>query len=112
MPAHLPAAVGPARVCVMAQTLEVKIPNEIDAAMISPSDNEGFATNAAGAISPAHSDMPTPTKALRTRVGVAPLAIHRSEAQPPAIEVPAMPQNGKDPKIAIAFIEKPRSFTR
>ena len=72
MPAHLPAASGPASVCVTAQTLEVKMPSDNEAAMSRPNDIERSATKAADSMSAAHSKSPVMTKVFRTRVGVPP----------------------------------------
>src|SRR5579859_8139627 len=93
-PVHLPAAPGPARVWVMAQMLEVNNPNDRLAAI-----------STAGRIS-VLSSMPPATKVLRTRVGLPPRAIHKSDAQPPVTEESATPQNGMEPKMAIIFAEK------
>src|SRR5579859_3527920 len=80
-PVHFPAVDGPAKVCVIDHRLEVPMPspmqtrNRMDMAMrwlaMSPTSSRLEATS-----------KPVPVKVLRTRVGVPPAAIHRSEIQP------------------------------
>ena len=101
IPVHLPAASGPANVCVMAHTFEVKMPNDTHEAIRNPDENQESATSAAGSINPAHINSPVTAKVLRTRVGVPPRAIQRSEAHPPASDATAIPQNGNEPSTAI-----------
>src|SRR4051812_18907699 len=112
MPAHFPAAVGPANVCVTAQTLDVKMPRESEEAISHTRDVVGLSTRTAGTMKTAQRSRPATRKALRTTVGEAPARTHRPEAHPPAMEVTAIPQKGSDPNTAIALVEKCRSLTR
>src|SRR6266566_2922824 len=96
IPVHLPAASGPANVWVIAQTFDVKMPNDAHEAIRNPDANLVSATSAAGSINPAHNNSPVTAKVLRTRVGVPPRAIQRSEAHPPASDAKAIPQNGSE----------------
>ena len=95
----------------MAQMLEVNNPNDRLAAIKSTMQIIGSRTSTAGRIK-VLSSMPPATNVLRTRVGLPPRAIHKSDAQPPAIDESATPQNGMEPKMAIIFAEKWRSITR
>ena len=111
-PVHLPAAPGPASVCVMAQMLEVNSPKERLAAIKSTMQTIGSRTMHRGKNQQVVISMPPAEKVLRTRVGLPPRAIHKSDAQPPAVEEIAMPQNGMEPRTAIIPAEKCRSRTR
>ena len=58
------------------------------------------------------SKSPETTNVFRTRVGEKPRRIHRSELQPPKMEVAALAMKGSDPKTAILPRERCRSVTR
>src|SRR5688572_10671430 len=105
MPVHLPAVSGPARVWVIAQTLEEKKPSDTQEAMSNPIDNDEFSTNAAGNISPEHNNSPPTANVFRTNVAVWPWAINRSDVHPPVSDATAMPQNGNEPNTAICSME-------
>ena len=52
------------------------------------------------------------TKVFRTRVTEVPVAIHRSDNQPPSTDDAAIPQNGNEPRSATDLMVKPRSLIR
>src|SRR5271168_4549495 len=81
MPVHLPAAAGPARVCVIAQWFDAYIPNATYATLRSATQRLRSETIAAGTMM-VESRSPPATKVFRTRVGVPPRLIHVSEAHP------------------------------
>src|SRR5512135_635981 len=80
-PVHRPAACGPARVWVMAQRLEELALQKITPAIIRKTQSAGPLTADRPSRSP-ESASPPATNVLRTRVGVAPAEIQRSEYQP------------------------------
>src|SRR5262245_12122456 len=92
-PVHFPAAAGPARVCVIAQWLDENKPEAIYPKMSKIIERVRLETMAAGKIS-IEPTRPDSTIVLRTNVGEAPRAIHRSEIQPPARDAPALAVNG------------------
>src|SRR5512133_459955 len=90
-----PAARGPARVCVIAQWLDVKVPNAMHANMRSAIDAVESRTATTGRMVVEPSS-PATTIVLRTRVGVPPAAIQRSEIQPAQSVAPAIAKNAID----------------
>src|SRR5689334_15327505 len=112
IPTHLPAARGPANVWVTAQTLEVKIPSDTEAATKRTSEAEELFTRSTGTSRAAQSSKPVVMNVFRTRVGEPPRRIQRSESQPPVIEVKAIPQKGREPRTAICFKVRWRASTR
>src|SRR5688572_22370000 len=103
---------GPARVCVIAQTFEVNNPRNMQAAVISTTDVPEEFTSGAGIIAAAQRSRPVAAYDLRTRPGSAPARIQRSEVQPPKSEEMAITQKGIDPNTAMLPMENPRSETR
>ncbi len=78
---HLPAACGPASVCVMAHTFEANIPYHRQASINNAMASVSSRTNATGKII-VDSASPRPANVFRTRVGEPPRATQRSEIQP------------------------------
>src|SRR5437660_5901961 len=97
IPVHFPAAAVPARVCVIAQWLELNRPRQKQAALRSQSASVWSLTIAAGMRMKANRARPPITKVLRTSVGVAPESIQRSEAKPPKTAPVAIDRKGIDP---------------
>src|ERR1700733_3784340 len=112
IPVHEPAANGPANVCVIAHTLDVKKPNAEQLTTNSAAETCGVRTTAAGSRVTQQSSIPPATNVLRTLVTPPPAAIHRSDHHPPIIDVAAIAQNGNDPKTATLRMERPRSLIR
>ena len=104
IPVHFPAAAVPASVWVIAQWLELKRPRQKQAALRSQSASVWSLTIAAGMSIKANKVRPPITKVLRTRVGVAPESIQRSETKPPTTAPAAIDQNGSDPSWAIMVL--------
>src|SRR5262249_34241176 len=85
-PVHLPAASGPAMVCVIDQRLHVKMPKETQESIrnvIAVVWSEAMETPRMMV----ENVSPTPANPLRTRVVSAPPAIHRSDVQPQIVVV-------------------------
>src|SRR5581483_10981387 len=101
-PVQRPAAHGPARVWVTAHKFEEKIPYAKQAALRSTSEMVGSRTIAASSIT-VESSRPAPVNVLRTRLGLAPHDIQRSERKPNRTVEPATTHRGIDPKMAIWF---------
>src|SRR2546425_688767 len=112
MPVQLPAARGPARVWVIAHTLEVNNPRAEQLTTSSMTESLGLRTTAAGSNVTQQSRSPLVTQVLRTRVTEAPRPMSRSESQPPSTDVAAIAQNGREPNTAMLCIESPRSLTK
>src|ERR1700681_4250501 len=80
-PVQRPAAYGPARVCEMAQMLDELMPWQAMPRMRRGTFHAGGLTAERKSNTPAPARPPA-TKGLRTRVGVPPERIKRSESQP------------------------------
>jgi len=68
-------------VCVMAQWLDANTPYDMHPSMRKTMDATGLETQATATITVAPPN-PAPVQVLRTRVGVAPAAMKRSESHP------------------------------
>src|SRR5579864_1228234 len=109
-PVHLPAASGPASVCVMAQRLEVHSPAAAQVKKrksVARSELNANATMAKQKTEP--SAKPRAVNVLRTRVGVPPRAIQKSEIQPEIKAETARMRYAAPPIFPIFCIEKCRS---
>jgi len=74
-------------------------------------DATGLATQATATIIVAPPN-PAPVQVLRTRVGVAPAAMKRSDSHPAIVVAEAVTKYAAEPMVAIRAIEKCRSRTR
>src|ERR1035437_3725539 len=110
-PDHLPAARGPAMVWVMAQWLEANTPYDMQPSIRKTMDATGLETHATARIIVAPPN-PPPVQVLRTRVGVTPAAMKRSDSHPAIVVAVAVAKYAREPMVAITFIEKCRSRTR
>src|SRR5260370_36013880 len=110
-PVHLPAANGPASVCVMAQWLDAKTPYEAQAnnSRIRDAVWLGIAVTPRMMVA---KPRPNPVQVFRTRLGAAPAAMARSDSQPAAVVAAAVTRYARDPSEAISRIQKWRSRTR
>src|ERR1700680_2669498 len=106
-PVHFPEVVGPASVCVTDQRLEVHIPRPIQTRIRMATAMRGLATMPTRRMLEAIRG-PTPVNVLRTRVGVAPAAIHLSESQPDTSAEIAKTKKARLGTVDIAPAEKPR----
>src|SRR6266851_5980988 len=88
-PVHLPAACGPASVLVIAQVLEALIPQNAAANSRHTTESTGPLTTQAASEIPAPT-CPTTINVLRTRVGVFPEAMQRSETHPADVAATAI----------------------
>src|SRR2546423_10315894 len=110
-PVHLPAVDAPARVCVIAQRLEVHMP--------MPRQTKTSRAMAAVWLDTIETRImldarigPAPVNVLRTHVTLAPVAIHRSESHPEVIAETAMLKKAPALAIDIRCTEKWRSLTK
>src|ERR1035441_2680552 len=104
-PLHFPAARGPARVCVIAQWLDEKMPYDIHASSSRIIDAVRLGRTVTPIMMVAKPS-PKPVQVLRTRVGATPAAIARSDNHPAAMVATADTTYAKDPIEAISLIEK------
>src|SRR5947208_2667821 len=95
----------------MAFMLELSSPNDAPARSSSATPNPGPARTAPDMNRPVQIS-PVTIKVLRTRVGVAPERIQRSESHPQMRQDTTATRNVDPPILAIRFNEKPRSSTR
>src|SRR5260370_41766333 len=104
-PVHFPDVGGPASVCVTAQRFEVHMPRPMQARIRIAMAGRWLATIPTSTILEAISG-PAPVNVLRTRVGVAPAAIHLSESHPDASAEMARTKKARLVTTDMAWTEK------
>src|SRR6266446_9612940 len=110
-PVHLPAARGPASVCVITHTFDVFNPYAALAINRNATARSGPAIAQAASKTPP-TNCPVPIIVFRTNVALHPAAIHRSEAAPEITDTNAISRYASAPIFPMRSSENCRSRTR